>query len=266
MDVQERFILSNTLSLKNMSQSKEVLIGGLNTIMALLESDKAKKVTTIWLQENRKDGRFAKIEKQARRLSITLHRTPRKALDNQLPDIKHQGVIAAFEGNPPLMEQDLVHIIESLESPAMILVLDGVQDPHNLGACLRSAAGAGVDLVIAPKDRAAGITPVVRKVASGGAETVPFLQVANLSRTLENLQRAGVHIVGLAGEATESLYQTDLTRSVALVLGSEGEGMRRLTKSHCNQLVKIPLNKDMESLNVSVAAGICLFETVRQRF
>jgi 23S rRNA (guanosine2251-2'-O)-methyltransferase len=146
-----------------------------------------------------------------------------------------------------------------------LLVLDGVQDPHNLGACLRSADAAGVDAVIVPKDKAAGLTPVVRKVACGAAENVPFFQVTNLARTLRDLQERGIWLIGAAGEAESSLYQADLRGPLALVMGAEEQGMRRLTREHCDVLVNIPMAGSVESLNVSVATGICLFEAVRQR-
>jgi 23S rRNA (guanosine2251-2'-O)-methyltransferase len=155
-------------------------------------------------------------------------------------------------------------LIERADKP-LLLVLDGVTDPHNLGACLRSADAAGVTAVIVPKDNAASITPVVRKVACGAAEVVPFIQVTNLARTLKQLQDARVWIVGTTGEADESLYQQDLKGPIAIVMGAEGAGMRRLTKEHCDFLVKLPMAGSVSSLNVSVATGICLFEAVRQR-
>ena len=160
---------------------------------------------------------------------------------------------------------DLMALIESLDHPPFLLILDGVQDPHNLGACLRSADAAGVDAVIVPKDKAVGLTPVVRKVACGAAESVLFYQVTNLARTMRELQQAGVWLVGAAGEAESDVYDVDLKGALGLVLGAEEGGLRRLTREHCDNLIKIPMLGTVESLNVSVAAGICMFEALRQR-
>jgi 23S rRNA (guanosine2251-2'-O)-methyltransferase len=164
-------------------------------------------------------------------------------------------------------ESSLENLLINLTKPALLLVLDGVTDPHNLGACLRSADGAGVDAVIAPKDRAAGLTPVACKVASGAAESVPFIQVTNLARTLKDLrQNYGIWTIGTSGEASQTIYQADLTIPMALIMGSEEKGMRRLTREQCDELVSIPMQGMVESLNVSVATGICLFEVNRQRY
>ena len=152
-----------------------------------------------------------------------------------------------------------------MDQPAFLLILDNIQDPHNLGACLRSADAAGVHAVIAPKDRSVGITDTVRLVACGAAEHVPFVQVTNLARTIRQLKKSGIWIYGAAGKAAESLYKTDLSGPLAIVMGSEGKGLRRLTSEHCDFLISIPMAGSAESLNVSVAAGICLFEAVRQR-
>jgi 23S rRNA (guanosine2251-2'-O)-methyltransferase len=162
-------------------------------------------------------------------------------------------------------ENDLHAILDGLKVPPFLLILDNVQDPHNLGACLRSADAAGVHAVIVPKDRAVSLTPAVRSVASGAAEQVPFVAVTNLSRAIDRLKDRKVWVIGAADEAVESLYDTDLSGSLALVMGSEGKGLRRLTREHCDSLVRIPMAGSVESLNVSVAAGICLFEAVRQR-
>jgi 23S rRNA (guanosine2251-2'-O)-methyltransferase len=164
-----------------------------------------------------------------------------------------------------LDEGDLLDLVEGLGRPAFLLILDGVTDPHNLGACLRTADAAGVDCVVAPRDRAVGLTPVVRKVAAGAAETIPFAQVTNLARTLESLKQAGVWVVGTAGEATDELYTVDLTGPLAVVMGAEGDGMRRLTRETCDRLVRLPMAGGVESLNVSVATGVVLYEAVRQR-
>ncbi|HIE53826.1 MAG TPA: 23S rRNA (guanosine(2251)-2'-O)-methyltransferase RlmB, partial [Chromatiaceae bacterium] len=165
-----------------------------------------------------------------------------------------------------LGEKALDELLIRLEQPPLLLVLDGLQDPHNLGACLRSADAAGVQAVIAPRDRASGLTPVVCKVASGAAESTPFIQVTNLARTLRHLRDAyGIWILGTAGEADTELYDADLKRGVAIVMGNEEKGLRRLTREQCDQLVRLPMAGSVESLNVSVAAGVVLFEAVRQR-
>ena len=190
---------------------------------------------------------------------------PRQELDRVTEEANHQGVLAYCETARVYSEQDLGRLLESIAQPPLILVLDGIQDPHNLGACFRSADAAGVHLIIAPKDKSVGLTPVVSKVASGATETIPFVQVTNLARTLEKLKELGIWIYGAAGEAEQSIYQTNMTGPAAIVLGSEGEGLRRLTREHCDVLVKIPMHGTVSSLNVSVAAGVMLFEVLRQR-
>jgi 23S rRNA (guanosine2251-2'-O)-methyltransferase len=198
---------------------------------------------------------------------IPVHRLSGRELDRLLPGVRHQGVIAAIEPQETedRQERDLPAFLEGLETPAFLLVLDGVQDPHNLGACLRTADAAGVHAVIVPRDRAAGITPVVRKVASGAAETVPLFRVTNLARCLRALKQAGVWIHGASDDAGSTLYETDLRGPLAIVLGGEGKGLRRLTRELCDFLVAIPMAGRVESLNVSVAAGVLLFEARRQR-
>ncbi|HEY7776210.1 MAG TPA: 23S rRNA (guanosine(2251)-2'-O)-methyltransferase RlmB, partial [Kineobactrum sp.] len=210
----------------------------------------------------------------ARNQGVTVVREPRKALDN-LVSGRHQGAVATVteapatggpeaEGNL-LDETDLLELVDNSPGPVLLLVLDCVTDPHNLGACLRSADAAGVQAVVVPKDKAADLSPVVRKVACGAAEVVPFVRVTNIARTLAALKERGVWLYGAAGEAEQSLYDTDLTGSVALVMGAEGAGLRRLTREHCDHLVRLPMAGSVSSLNVSVATGISLFEAVRQR-
>ena len=240
---------------------------GLHAVSALLQRS-PQQVARLLIQCGRQDGRMQKLLGQARRDGIAIDELPRSELDKRCNG-NHQGVIAELQsgGAEPAAswgEEDLMALVEAATDP-LLLVLDGVTDPHNLGACLRSADAAGVTAVIAPKDKAAGLTPVVRKVACGAAEHVPFIQVTNLARTLQQLQQAGVWIMGAAGEATDSLFDQKLTGALALVLGAEGAGMRRLTKEHCDFLVNLPMAGSVSSLNVSVAAGVCLFEAVRQR-
>jgi 23S rRNA (guanosine2251-2'-O)-methyltransferase len=184
-------------------------------------------------------------------------------LDGITGNASHQGVAARVEA--VRLAQDLDEVLGGLTEPALLLVLDGVTDPHNLGACLRVADAMGVHAVIAPKDRAAGINPTVEKVASGAAETVPFIPVTNLARSMRELQERGVWLIGAEEEAEQELYAVKLDGPIGWVLGAEGEGMRRLTRETCDELARIPMQGTVESLNVSVSAGICLAETRRQR-
>ncbi|HHJ14455.1 MAG TPA: 23S rRNA (guanosine(2251)-2'-O)-methyltransferase RlmB [Gammaproteobacteria bacterium] len=243
-------------------QTKRVF--GLHAVRSLLARNPAR-VSCLLVLESRQDIRTAEILAMAEKAGVAVRRVTRQELDQRVPGVSHQGVLAETGHVPSLGEQDLPGFLAQLDHPAFVLVLDGVQDPHNLGACLRSADAAGVDLAITPRDRSAPLTATVRKVACGAADTVPLLRVTNLARTLRQLRDAGVWIRGAAGEAGTSLYDTDLTGPLALVLGGEGKGLRRLTREHCDSLMAIPLAGSVGSLNVSVAAGICLFEALRQR-
>jgi len=237
-------------------------IYGIHAVAALLER-RPERIAELRVQAGRNDQRMQQLIALATSAGIAIEQVDRSRLDEQL-DGRHQGVAARLNAHHEYREADIATLLERSAKP-FVLVLDGVTDPHNLGACLRSADAAGVDLVIAPRDKAAGLTPVVRKVACGAAEVIPFVQVTNLARTLRALQDLGVWIVGTAGEADGLLYDQDLTGPVALVLGAEGSGMRRLTREYCDFLVKLPMAGSVSSLNVSVAAGVCLFEVVRQR-
>lgn len=236
-------------------------IGGFHAVIAALE-DATRKPFEIWLSDSRNDERARRVRELAQQLAIPVRIGSRGDLDLKQPGLRHQGVLA-------LMPETAYAGEDALEAPAsakhLFLALDGVQDPHNLGACLRTAEAAGVHALIVPKDRAAGLTPVARKVAAGSAERVPVITVTNLARALKRLTDLGYWITGLAGEATDSLFDADLSGPRVLVLGAEGEGLRRLTKEHCHQLVRIPMAGKAESLNVSVAAAVCLYEAVRQR-
>jgi len=240
------------------------IVFGIHAVEAAL---KKAAVSELWLDERQKPGsRLNNLIELARRERVKIARHSREELDQLAGGERHQGVVAHLsEALAAVTQQDLLTLIESLEHPPFLLILDGVTDPHNLGACLRSANAAGVDAVIAPKDKAVGLTPVVRKVACGAAEETPFYQVTNLARTLRDLQQAGVWLIGADGETEQSIFQTDLKGALALVMGAEGTGLRRLTREHCDLLVKIPMAGTVESLNVSVATGICLFEALRQR-
>jgi 23S rRNA (guanosine2251-2'-O)-methyltransferase len=238
-------------------------IFGLHAVLAALRRDPTP-VRRLWADAGRKDVRMREVLDAARKAGVPVERSDAAALERLCPGERHQGVVAEGEPAPAITEADLPDLVAQVHNP-LLLVLDGVTDPHNLGACLRTADAAGASAVITPRDRAAGLTPVARKVASGAAETVPFVQVTNLARTLDALKAAGVWVVGTSDDAPRTLYEADLKGPLALVLGAEGQGMRRLTRERCDLLVSIPMHGSVSSLNVSVAAGVCLFEAVRQR-
>ncbi len=242
----------------------DTLIYGINAVQSAVERE-ADSLERVWVDKSRRDERMRRLLAAIRTHGVVAEMVSRTDLDERCPGVRHQGVVAQCNSVMPLTEKSLSALLDGLESPPFLLVLDGVQDPHNLGACLRSAAAAGVHAVIAPRDRAVGMTPVVRKVASGAADVVPFVQVTNLARVLQELQSRGVWTVGASGDNETSIYDADLRGPLALVLGSEGKGLRRLTREHCDLLVAVPMSGLVESLNVSVAAGVCLFEAVRQR-
>jgi len=239
------------------------LVFGIHAVEAAL---KQSSVQELWLDDSQKPkSRLLKIIEAAKRDKVKIERRSRQDLDAAAKGERHQGVVAVLNEQAPVAQVSLEALLQNLDEPPFLLVLDGVTDPHNLGACLRSANAAGVHAVIAPKDNAVGITPVVRKVACGAAEVTPFYQVTNLARTLRDLQQAGIWIMGAAGETETNIYEADLKGGLALVMGAEGKGLRRLTRECCDLLVKIPMAGTVESLNVSVATGICLFEALRQR-
>jgi 23S rRNA (guanosine2251-2'-O)-methyltransferase len=226
-----------------------------------------QRVRQLWLSTAREAAaRLQELRALAGEAGIAVRDADEQGLDRLADGERHQGVVVELAPRAGDPETQLEEALEALAgSPPLLLVLDGVTDPHNLGACLRSADAAGVAAVIVPRDRAAGLTPVVRKVAAGAAETVPLVQVVNLARTLRELKERGVWLVGTADDASRTLYEVDFRGPTAIVLGSEGEGMRRLTREACDQLVSIPMGGAVESLNVSVATGVALFEVVRQR-
>jgi len=242
----------------------ESWIVGINPVEGALSND-AERVRELLVENGQRNARVLELAERAKTLKIPVQHRPREQLDKLAGEARHQGVVALYEAPPPAHENDLAVLLEQGGSDTLVLVLDGVTDPHNLGACLRSAAAAKVTAVIVPKDRAVGLTPVVRRASAGGADRVPLIAVTNLARTLRELKEAGVWITGLAGDTDTPLYSVDFKGPVALVLGGEGEGMRRLTRELCDFVVKIPMPGTMESLNVSVAAGIVLFEALRQR-
>ncbi len=237
------------------------LIYGFHAVISKLRHD-PESIKEILIDATRQDARARDLLKHAELQGTRVIATDGKRLDGMAPDGKHQGVVARIEGGRKVAHLD--DVLDTLEEPAFLLVLDGITDPRNLGACLRVADAAGVHAVIAPKDRAVGLTDVAAKTACGAAETVPYVMVTNLARTLRELQERDIWVIGTAGEAESDLYAAEWPKATAWVLGAEGEGMRRLTRENCDQLVKIPMHGTVESLNVSVAAGVCLFEARRR--
>lgn len=220
-------------------------------------------ILELFIAMGRQDARMRDLLERAEAAGVRIIATEGSRLDGMAGTHRHQGVVARVDGKQRDIKLD--DVLDTLADKALLLVLDGVQDPHNLGACLRVADAAGAHAVIAPKDRAVGLNATAIKVASGAADTVPYITVTNLARSLREMQEAGVWCVGAAGEATKSLYEIDQTGPVAWVLGAEGDGLRRLTRETCDELAKIPMLGTVESLNVSVASGVCLFEARRQR-
>jgi len=220
-------------------------------------------VVEVYFDASRRDARMRQFLQRARDSAVKLIEADGLRLTRLAGSAGHQGVAARVEALPTTHSLD--DLLDGLTTPALLLVLDGVTDPHNLGACLRVADGAGAHAVIAPKDHAVGLNATVAKVASGAAETIPYFMVTNLARTLGELQERNIWCIGTTGDAPRTLYQVDLKRPVALVLGAEGSGMRQLTRKTCDELVSIPMHGAVESLNVSVASGVCLYEALRQR-
>lgn len=243
---------------------KQAPVVGINSVRSALRFG-TEGVSELWLDRRRRDRRLLELATLAREAGIAVKQLERDALDQAADGANHQGALAWVSMPAARAEQNLDVLLASIDGPPFLLVLDGVTDPHNLGACLRCADAAGAHAVISPKDNAVGLTPVVVKVASGAAESTPFVQVTNLARTLDRLKQQGIWLIGTADDADSTLYQTDLRGPLALVLGSEGKGMRRLTRERCDLLVRLPMLGRVESLNVSVAAGVCLYEAVRQR-
>ena len=247
-------------------------IYGIHAVDSLVRSN-PRSVQRLWVQQGREDKRIRALLELAQNQGVPVAREPKKGLDEMVQG-RHQGVVAETLDAPVhgeisqsnlWQEQRLLEFVESKEGPVLLLALDGVTDPHNLGACLRSADAAGVDAVIVPKDKSADLSPTARKVACGAAEVVPFVRVTNMARALEALKERGVWLYGTAGEAEKSIYDNDLSGNMCLVMGAEGAGLRRLTRELCDHLVKLPMAGSVNSLNVSVATGVCLFEVVRQR-
>jgi 23S rRNA (guanosine2251-2'-O)-methyltransferase len=242
--------------------STQKILTGFHAVTSRLRQ-RPETVTEIYLDADRSDARAKDLRELAKRLNVRLISADMKRLDGMANGVRHQGVIAHAEplDTPKFIED----VLEAIKEPPLLLILDGVQDPHNLGACLRVADGVGAHAVIAPKDRSVGLTTAAVKVASGAAESVPYIVVTNLARTMRDLKDKGIWLVGTDDEARDSIYKTKLEGALGIVLGAEGEGLRRLTKETCDLLVSIPMLGSVESLNVSVASGVCLYEARRQR-
>ncbi|WP_166269250.1 23S rRNA (guanosine(2251)-2'-O)-methyltransferase RlmB [Marinobacter caseinilyticus] len=238
-------------------------IFGWHAVEAVLKREPGR-LQQVWIQSGRQDRRVQEITVALDELGVGWQEVHRRELDSRVAGV-HQGVVAQVGESREWTEADLLSQLESSGKPPFLLVLDGVTDPHNLGACLRTADAVGVQAVVVPKDKSAALTPTARKVACGAAETVPLVRVTNLARFLRALQEQGVWLIGTAGEAGATLYQADFKGPVALVMGAEGKGMRRLTREHCDLLINIPMQGHVDSLNVSVATGVCLYEALRQR-
>lgn len=252
------------LNQRNMKPAmNERYVYGMHAVTALLVNQ--RPVRMLYMKQDRTDRRIENILTLAEQQGVPITPLSIEKMNQRFTEAAHQGVVAVAGALPDYTQRDIPNLLSNCSKPPFILVLDGVTDPHNLGACLRSADGAGVDFVIIPKDKNAGVTPIVSKIACGAAELMPLVRVTNLVRSLELLKAAGVWVYGAAGEASASLYQLDCQGPVALVLGAEGQGMRRLTRAHCDDLYSLPMLGSVSSLNVSVAAGISLYEAVRQR-
>ncbi len=246
------------------ADSKRNFVYGLHAINAVLERA-PERVLELWVAQPRDDARTRDLRERAERVGVRVQSVGGEALAKLVGEVAHQGAVAAVRPLKAWDEHDLLDGLNRVAGDPLLLILDGVTDPHNLGACLRTADAAGAHAVLIPKDRAAAVDGVVRKVAAGAAEFVPVASVTNLARTLDLLKERGIWVVGTDGGAVQTLYGADLKRPLALVLGAEGTGMRRLTRERCDFLVRIPMAGQVESLNVSVAAGVALFEARRQR-
>ncbi len=242
--------------------SSTQVLAGFHAVVARLRHA-PDSIKEIYVEASRRDGRMQTFLEQVASAGLRVHPVAVERLDGMAHGIRHQGVVAVVL--PRQLAVTVDDVLDVVEGPALLLILDGVTDPHNLGACLRTADAAGVHAVIAPKDRAVGLTTTVQRVACGAADTVPYLMVTNLARTMRELKDRDIWLVGTDDQAQDGMHAVQATRSMAWVMGAEGEGMRRLTRETCDQLVRIPMAGAVESLNVSVASAVCLYETVRQR-
>ncbi len=243
---------------------KPEYVAGIQPVIAALNAN-PQSIRCLFIADEAQNRRLRDIEMLAADKGVESRQASRDSLDGMAGAIRHQDVVAELHAGRVMDDSDLMELLDQVQGDPLLLVLDGVQDPHNLGACLRTAEGAGVNAVILPRDRAVGLTPVVRKTSAGAAEVIPVVQVTNLARTLRALKKRGIWLCGTTDATDQPLYGQDLTGPLALVMGSEGQGMRRLTAEQCDYLVSIPMAGVIESLNVSVATGVCLFEIQRQR-
>lgn len=244
--------------------NKYEYVFGIHAVRHVLEK-RVEQVVEVWVQQEREDTRLTALLENVKRHGLGLQRVPKKTLDKLTAGAVHQGIVIRCQTKTPPSEVTLDTCLATLTVPPLLLILDGIQDPHNLGACLRTADAAGVHAVIVPKDRACSVSATVRKIACGGAETVPFIPVTNLATTLRELKKRGIWLIGATEKAPTSLFATPLSGALAFVLGAEDQGLRHLTQELCDVVVHIPMLGSVESLNVSVATGICLYEVMRQR-
>lgn len=249
--------------------SESMWVFGLHAAHSALEKH-PERIKEVVILKGRQDNRMTKLLDLVRERGLKFRLAGKDEFDRillkqELRDVRHQGVLLFTTAAPVLKENDLSAMLDDLDEPPLLLVLDGVTDPHNIGACLRTCDAAGAHGLIVPKDKSATLTPTAVKIASGASDTVPFYAVTNLARTLEQLKERGIWIYGTAGEASSNIYKTKLQGPVAIVMGAEGKGLRRLTREICDELIHIPMAGNVSSLNVSVAAGVCLFEVVRQK-
>lgn len=245
--------------------SSQQVLAGFHAVVARLRHA-PESITEIYVENSRHDKRMQAFVAQAQAANVRVHPVAVERLDGLARGVRHQGVVALAQEHRLAIDLDeVLDLLEDKNRPGLFLILDGVTDPHNLGACLRTADAAGVDAVIAPRDRAVGLNSTVQRVACGAAESVPYIMVTNLARTMRQLKERNVWLVGTDDLAPNNMYAVDARRSIAWVMGAEGEGMRRLTRETCDELVTIPMKGSVESLNVSVASAVCLYESVRQR-
>lgn len=243
--------------------AKNDYVYGIHSIRSAIEVE-PERVIEVYVLKGREDSKFNALVKEIMELGIRVNEVSRKALDEKVFGGVHQGIVAKLKSAKVKGDNELNEFLDTIKEP-FLLILDNVTDPHNFGACLRSADGAGVNAVIMPRDKSAALTAVAKKVACGAGETVPVFYVTNLARAMKELKDRNIRIIGTAGETEKNIYDTDLSGPLAMVMGAEDVGMRRLTRENCDELVKIPMLGKVSSLNVSVATGVCLFEALRQR-
>ncbi|MFK8026906.1 MAG: 23S rRNA (guanosine(2251)-2'-O)-methyltransferase RlmB [Gammaproteobacteria bacterium] len=244
--------------------SKKEILPGIHTVASLLRWQ-PQRAQSIWLELNKRNQRIEELIAHANKLGIPIQQVQRSKLDQLCEGTQHQGIAASCTPTPLIDEHDLVTQIAEASTPPLILILDEVSDPHNFGACLRTADAAGVDAVVVPQRNSAPLSPIVHKIASGATLRLNITKTSNLARFIDAIKKSGVWVYGAAGEASDTIYQSNLSQASAIVMGAEGQGLRRLTQERCDQLYSLPMLGGVESLNVSVATGIFLYEAVRQR-